>query len=77
MAEWYPAETEETEAVQGYRYIFTEYNCAIATVAESFPTVCDHELKLFAMALPDCSVERTHWLRDGQHHCGYLIQKKD
>jgi DeoR family suf operon transcriptional repressor len=54
-------------------FIFTEYNCAIAHVAESFPSVCGHELEMFATVL-DCPVERTHWMVDGEHRCGYLIQ---
>ena len=32
---------------------------------------------MFAVALPDCSVERTHWLVKGEHLCGYLIREKD
>ncbi len=54
-------------------FIYTEYNCAIASVAESFPAVCSHELEMFS-AILDCPVERTHWLVDGQHRCGYLIK---
>jgi len=38
--------------------------------------VCDHELELFATALPDCTVERTHWIVDGQHQCGYLVRPR-
>jgi DeoR family transcriptional regulator, suf operon transcriptional repressor len=38
--------------------------------------VCDHELEMFAVALQDCQVERTHWLVNGEHRCGYLIQSK-
>jgi DeoR family transcriptional regulator, suf operon transcriptional repressor len=51
----------------------TEHNCAIAQVANSFPTVCGHELEMFETALSDCQVERTHWINDGEHRCGYLI----
>ncbi|MGI0490477.1 iron-sulfur cluster biosynthesis transcriptional regulator SufR [Alkalinema pantanalense CENA528] len=58
------------------KYVLTEYNCAISHIAESFPTICGHELEMFAIALQDCSVERTHWLVDGEHRCGYLIQLK-
>jgi DeoR family transcriptional regulator, suf operon transcriptional repressor len=61
-------------AVEGY--VLTEYNCAISQIAESFPTVCGHELEMFAAALPDCVVTRTHSLVDGEHRCGYLIQSK-
>jgi DeoR family transcriptional regulator, suf operon transcriptional repressor len=55
------------------KFILTEYNCAISQVATSFPAVCGHELEMFAAALADCQVERTHWLVDGEHQCGYLI----
>jgi DeoR family transcriptional regulator, suf operon transcriptional repressor len=58
------------------QYVLTEYNCAISQIAESFPSVCGHELEMFAAALPDCTVQRTHWLVDGEHRCGYLIQPK-
>jgi DeoR family transcriptional regulator, suf operon transcriptional repressor len=58
------------------RFILTEYNCAISHIAESYPSVCGHELEMFAVALPDCTVDRTHWLVNGEHRCGYLIQPK-
>lgn len=78
MTEWYAvddtnAATIATDTVD--RFILTEYNCAISHIAESFPSVCGHELEMFAVAL-DCSVERTHWLVNGEHRCGYLIQPK-
>ena len=72
MAECYPAE----EAEEADAFVITEYNCAIAHIAESYPTVCGHELAMFAIALPDCSVERTHWLVNGEHQCGYLVKAK-
>lgn len=89
MAEWHPVEAEaevgdavEEEAVVGQeegqtggdRFIITEYNCAISQIAESFPTVCGHELEMFQIALQNCRVERTHWLVNGEHRCGYLVQ---
>ena len=67
MAEYHPLEG------QNDKFILTEYNCAISQVAHSFPAVCGHELEMFAAALADCQVERTHWLVDGEHQCGYLI----
>ncbi|MDT9199515.1 iron-sulfur cluster biosynthesis transcriptional regulator SufR [Limnospira fusiformis KN01] len=73
MAEWYAVETQEEVATGEQRYIFTEHNCAISSVAESFPSVCGHELEMFAAVLYDCTVERTHWLVNGEHRCGYLI----
>jgi DeoR family transcriptional regulator, suf operon transcriptional repressor len=70
--EGYMAEFEVLDE-QSNRFILTEHNCAIAHVAESFPSVCGHELEMFAAVLTDCSIERTHWLVDGEHRCGYLI----
>ncbi len=79
MAEYHPLTEDEAADVSATlptRFIFTEYNCAISHIAESFPGVCDHELEMFAIALTDCQVERTHWLVNGEHRCGYLIQAK-
>jgi DeoR family transcriptional regulator, suf operon transcriptional repressor len=67
MAEYQPLDGRDD------KFILTEYNCAISQVATSFPAVCGHELEMFAAALEDCQVERTHWLVDGEHQCGYLI----
>lgn len=72
MAELHPAQGNE----EGNKFVFTEHNCAISDVAESYPTVCGHELDMFSAILPDCIVERTQWINDGQHLCGYLIQAK-
>ncbi|KGF71871.1 transcriptional regulator [Neosynechococcus sphagnicola sy1] len=77
--EGYMAECYELEMPAGTteaRFILVEHNCAIANVAESFPSVCGHELEMFATVLPDCTVERTHWIIDGEQRCGYLIQAK-
>jgi DeoR family transcriptional regulator, suf operon transcriptional repressor len=71
-AEGYMAEYHAVEAQQ--HYVITEYNCAISHIAETFPTVCGHELEMFAIALEGCKVERTHWMVDGEHQCGYLVQ---
>ncbi|NJN56889.1 MAG: iron-sulfur cluster biosynthesis transcriptional regulator SufR [Leptolyngbyaceae cyanobacterium SL_5_9] len=76
MAEWHPVEPENSEDPANSKFIVTEYNCAISHIAESFPSVCGHELEMFAAALQDCTVERTHWLVNGEHRCGYLIQGK-
>ncbi|NJK60603.1 MAG: iron-sulfur cluster biosynthesis transcriptional regulator SufR [Oscillatoriales cyanobacterium SM2_1_8] len=53
--------------------LYTEFNCAIAQVAESFPGVCGHELTMFGAALPDCEVTRTHWSMGGDPRCGYRM----
>ncbi len=67
MADYHPVDDRDD------KFILTEHNCAISQVATSFPAVCGHELEMFAGALVDCQVERTHWLVDGEHQCGYLI----
>ncbi|PSN20726.1 iron-sulfur cluster biosynthesis transcriptional regulator SufR [filamentous cyanobacterium CCP5] len=74
MAEWRAVEPEAEESAP--QYLVEEYNCAISQIAESFPTVCGHELEMFEVALPDCDVTRTHWQAEGEHRCGYLIQAK-
>jgi DeoR family transcriptional regulator, suf operon transcriptional repressor len=76
MAEWYLVESENPEAQIDPKFIITEYNCAISHIAQSFPNICGHELEMFAAALQDCKVERTHWLVNGEHRCGYLIQAR-
>lgn len=70
MAEYHAIEPTDTQ------FIITEYNCAISHIAESFPSVCGHELEMFEIALQPCKVQRTHWLASGEHRCGYLIQAK-
>lgn len=76
MAEWHYADSLELIEDDGSpQFVITEYNCAISHIAESFPSVCGHELEMFAMALDGCKVERTHWLVNGEHRCGYLIRE--
>ena len=74
MAEMYPVEACDNDAKIGEKIILAEHNCAISEVAESFPSVCGHELEMFAAILPECRVERTQWINDGEHRCGYSIQ---
>ncbi|MEB3227935.1 MAG: iron-sulfur cluster biosynthesis transcriptional regulator SufR [Synechocystis sp.] len=74
--EGYMAELHALSVNDPEKFILAEHHCAIADVAESYPTVCGHELEMFAAILPDCAIERTHWLNDGEHNCGYLIQAK-
>ncbi len=75
MAEWHPVEANGN-GNSGRKFIITEHNCAISSVAESFPSVCNHELEMFAAVLHDCTVERTFWMIDGEHRCAYLIQPR-
>ena len=58
------------------QFILVEHNCAISDVAESYPSICGHELEMFGAVLPECKVERTHWINDGEHRCGYSIEAK-
>ena len=74
--EGYMAELHQMETKDHQQFVLTEYNCAISEVAESYPSICGHELEMFADILPDCHVERTHWLNNGEHLCGYLIKAK-
>ncbi len=81
MAEYHPVEDLINAEAQAHpaqsSYIITEYNCAISHIAESFPSVCGHELEMFAIALEGCRVERTHWMVGGEHQCGYLVREAD
>ncbi|MEM6446437.1 MAG: iron-sulfur cluster biosynthesis transcriptional regulator SufR [Cyanobacteria bacterium J06642_2] len=72
MVDWHPLVLDPNEGSSA-RYIFAEYNCAIGQIAESFPTVCNHELEMLAAIFPDCTVERTHWMVGNEHRCGYQI----
>ncbi|MEG3439089.1 iron-sulfur cluster biosynthesis transcriptional regulator SufR [Pannus brasiliensis CCIBt3594] len=69
MAELLPVETQKS-------YILAEHHCAISEIAESYPSICGHELEMFSIVLPDCTIERTHWMNGGEHRCGYLIKAK-
>ena len=71
-AEGFMAECHSLESSDGF--MMTEHNCAISNVAESFPGICGHELEMFAQILPDCTVERTHWIINGEQRCGYLVR---
>ena len=72
--EGYMAELHQSTQDRGF--VLVEHNCAISEVAESYPSICGHELEMFAAVLPDCIVQRTHWINDGEHRCGYSIEKK-
>ncbi|MBE9003705.1 iron-sulfur cluster biosynthesis transcriptional regulator SufR [Fortiea sp. LEGE XX443] len=78
MAEYHSVEADEENSAKilGDRFILVEHHCAISNVAESFPSICGHELEMFAAVLPDCTVERTHWIINGEHRCGYLVQAR-
>jgi len=76
MAELHDFDENMAEPKMAEKFILAEHHCAISEVAESYPTVCGHELEMFGAILPDCAIERTHWINNGEHSCGYLIQLK-
>ena len=76
MAELHGIDKNITTSKTTEKFILAEHHCAISEVAESYPTVCGHELEMFGAILPDCAIERTHWINNGEHSCGYLIQLK-
>ncbi|GBF78655.1 transcriptional regulator [Aphanothece sacrum FPU1] len=77
MAELHPVNGKNESNGQRGGYILAEHHCAISEVAESYPTVCGHDLEMFAAILPDCTIERINWINQGEHNCGYLIQVKN
>lgn len=56
-------------------FLLTEHNCALPSVAKSFPMICDEEL-CFIRDLADAEVTRVQHTLAGQYHCGYRIQEK-
>ena len=74
--EGYMAELHQVDSTEKQQFVLVEHNCAISEVAESYPSICGHELEMFGAVLPDCIVQRTHWINDGEHRCGYSIEAK-
>lgn len=74
--EGYMAELHQVSPKKSQEFVLVEHNCAISEVAESYPSICGHELEMFSAVLPDCVVKRTHWINDGEHRCGYSITKE-
>ncbi|MEC0266496.1 metalloregulator ArsR/SmtB family transcription factor [Paenibacillus anseongense] len=56
-------------------YTFSEHNCPISQVANTFGQACQCELALFRNLL-DANVERTECLAKGANKCVYTIRKK-
>ena len=73
--EGYMAELHQVSPKKKQEFVLVEHNCAISEVAESYPSICGHVLEMFSAVLPDCIVERTHWINNGEHRCGYSITK--
>ena len=75
--EGYMAELHRVSDKKTQEFVLVEHNCAISDVAESYPSICGHELEMFSAVLPDCIVKRTHWINNGEHRCGYSITKEN
>ena len=73
--EGYMAELHRVSDHKTQEFVLVEHNCAISDVAESYPSICGHELEMFSAVLPDCIVKRTHWINNGEHRCGYSIKE--
>ncbi len=65
-AEFHPME-------DGVSWYLNEFHCSIKGIAEQYPIVCEHELKLIRHTFSDCSVERVKWRIESGHSCGFLI----
>lgn len=56
-------------------YLLTEHNCAIPSVARSFPAACKQELRLIRN-LAAGEVMRVAHLLEGDRHCAYRITER-
>ena len=72
--EGYMAECEPGDDRRSW--LLREFHCSVARIAEHFPMVCDQELHLYRSAFPDCRVERVHWMRNGDHYCGFRLEEQ-
>jgi DeoR family suf operon transcriptional repressor len=55
------------------RWVITEHNCAILSVAKGYRQACSSEIAFIRDALPGARVERVAHLMDGAHVCAYEI----
>ncbi|WP_286166404.1 metalloregulator ArsR/SmtB family transcription factor [Bacillus sp. E(2018)] len=58
-------------------YVFTEYNCPIAKVANEYQQACSCELSLFKRMLQTDAVERKTCMAKGGDYCCYVIKEKN
>ncbi len=58
------------------RFLVTEHNCAILSVAREHPHACSSEIEFIRAALPDAEVERTTHMVAGAHSCTYEITRR-
>jgi predicted ArsR family transcriptional regulator len=64
------------EHVDRDRFLVTEHNCAILSVAREHPHACSSEIEFIRAVLPDASVERTTHMVAGAHSCTYEIRRR-
>jgi DeoR family suf operon transcriptional repressor len=58
------------------RFLVTEHNCAILSVAREHPHACSSEIEFIRAVLPEASVERTTHMVAGAHSCTYEIRRR-
>ncbi|WP_020616967.1 helix-turn-helix transcriptional regulator [Paenibacillus daejeonensis] len=63
----------EVESGRNSAFVFNEYNCPIARVADRYQQACRCELELFKQLLA-ADVERTECLAKGGSKCSYRIE---
>ncbi len=49
------------------------FHCAIRSVAEEYPILCEQELQLIRYIFPDCQVQRVQWGLEDGHACGFKL----
>lgn len=64
------------EQVDRDRFLVTEHNCAILSVARAHPHACSSEIDFIRAVLPDAEVERTTHMVAGAHSCTYEIRRR-
>jgi DeoR family transcriptional regulator, suf operon transcriptional repressor len=63
------------EQVGRDRFLVTEHNCAILSVAREHPHACSSEIEFIRAVLPEASVERITHMVAGAHSCTYEIRR--
>ncbi|MGH9029150.1 MAG: helix-turn-helix transcriptional regulator [Acidimicrobiales bacterium] len=63
----------DVRRLDDHRWLITEHNCAILSVARGYRQACSSEIEFIRDALPEARVERVSHLMDGAHVCAYEI----
>jgi DeoR family transcriptional regulator, suf operon transcriptional repressor len=59
------------------RWLITEHNCAILSVAKGYRQACSSEIAFIRDALPSAKVQRVAHVIEGAHVCAYEITSRD